>query len=170
MSNKFINISRQSEITLPSNLTGWLDNDNLARFIVDVVEQLDTQKFEDEYCGGGSQPYPPKLMLALLFYCYIKGIFSSRQIEIATYEQVPVIFIANGLHPDHTSIAAFRKRFINKFKHVFIQILEIAVEMGILKLGDISIDGTKIHANASKHKAMSWKYANKLEAQLRKRD
>ena len=168
MSNKFINISRQSEITLPSNLTGWLDNDNLARFIVDVVEQLDTQKFEDEYCGGGSQPYPPKLMLALLFYCYIKGIFSSRQIEIATYEQVPVIFIANGLHPDHTSIAAFRKRFINKFKHVFIQILEIAVEMGILKLGDINIDGTKIHANASKHKAMSWKYANKLEAQLRK--
>ena len=168
MSNKFINISRQSEIILPPNLKGWLDNTNLARFIVDVVDQLDTATFEDDYCGGGSPPYPPKLMLALLFYCYIKGIFSSRQIEIGTYEQVPVIFIANGLHPDHTSIAAFRKRFINKFKHIFIQILEIAVEMNILKLGDISIDGTKIHANASKHKAMSWKYANQLEAQLKK--
>lgn len=168
MSNKFINISRQSEITLPPNLKGWLDNTNLARFIVDMVDQLDTATFEDDYCGGGSPPYPPKLMLALLFYCYIKGTFSSRQIEIATYEQVPVIFIANGLHPDHTSIAAFRKRFINKFKHIFIQILEIAVEMNVLKLGDISIDGTKIHANASKHKAMSWKYANQLEAQLKK--
>ena len=167
MSNQFINIHREESMTLPPNFEGWLSGDSLARFIVEIIEKLDTTKIESSYSGGGSQPYPPKMMLALIFYCYTNGIFSSRKIEKATYELLPVIFIANGYHPDHTSIAAFRKRFLDEFKPLFIAILEIAAEMDVFKLGDVSIDGTKIHANASKHKAMSWKYAHKLKKQLK---
>ncbi len=166
MSNHFITIHREESITLPPNFEGWLSGKSLARFIVDIIERIDTTEIESSYSGGGSKPYPPKMMLALIFYCYVNGIFSSRKIEAATRELIPAIFIANGHHPDHTSIATFRKRFIGQFKPIFVSILEVAVEMGILKLGDVSIDGTKIHANASKHKAMSWKYARKLKKQL----
>lgn len=135
--------------------------------MVDLTEQLDTSAIEQAYSGGGSAPYPPKMMLALLFYCYAKGIFSSRKIERATYELIPVLFITGGTHPDHDSINSFRKRFLTQMTALFVQLLQIAQGMGLLKLGDISLDGTKIKANASKHKAMSWDYACKLEAQLR---
>lgn len=144
-----------------------MDENNLARFVVEIMEQLDTSPIEQAYGGGGSPPYPPKMMLALLFYSYAKGIFSSRKIERATYEQIPVLFITGGTHPDHDSINTFRKRFLKELSDLFVQLLQIAHGMGILKLGDISMDGTKIKANASKHKAMSWEYACKLEAQLR---
>ncbi len=147
-------------------MEGWLEANSLARFVVDIVEQLDTSVIEGAYKGGGSAPYPPKMMLALLFYCYAKGIFSSRQIEQATYELIPVLYITGGLHPDHDSINSFRKRFLGQLEPLFVQILEYAWTLGIFKLGDISIDGTKIQANASKHKAMSWEYAQKLEVQL----
>ena len=85
-------------------MEGWLDTNSLARFVVDVVEQLDPSEIEGAYKGGGSSPYPPKMMLALLFYCYALGIFSSRQLEQATYELIPVLYITGGLHPDHDSI------------------------------------------------------------------
>ena len=166
ISNKFIKIDRTVAIELPSNLEGWLDKNSLARFVVEVVEQLDTSEIEGAYKGGGSPPYPPKMMLALLFYCYAKGIFASRQIEKATYELIPVLYITGGTHPDHDSINTFRKRFLVQLQSLFVQILEYACTLGIFKLGDISIDGTKIQANASKHKAMSWEYANKLSVQL----
>lgn len=167
MSNKFIPIDRNTEFVLPADMEGWLAADALARFIVEIVETLDTSSIENAYKGGGSAPYHPKIMLALLFYCYATGIFSSRGMERATYELIPVIFITGNTHPDHNSINTFRKRFLPELEEIFLQILLIAHTMGILKLGDISIDGTKIKANASKHKAMSWAYANKLEAQLR---
>jgi len=131
------------------------------------MEQLDTSQIEQAYSGGGSPPYPPKMMLALLFYCYAKGIFSSRKIERATYELIPVLFITGGTHPDHDSINTFRKRFLKELSNLFVLLLQIAHGMGILKLGNVSMDGTKIKANASKHKAMSYGYANKLEEQLR---
>lgn len=131
------------------------------------MEQLDTSPIEQAYSGGGSPPYPPKMMLALLFYCYAKGIFSSRKIERATYELIPVLFITGGTHPDHDSINTFRKRFLKELSNMFVLLLQIAHGMGILKLGNVSMDGTKIKANASKHKAMSYGYANKLEEQLR---
>ncbi len=153
-------------LELPSNMEGWLDRNSLARFVVEIVEQLDTSEIEGVYKGGGSAPYPPKMMLALLFYCYAKGIFTSRQIEQATYELIPVLYITGGTHPDHDSINRFRKRFLEQLQPLFVQILEYAWSLGIFKLGDISIDGTKIQANASKHKAMSWEYAQKLEVQL----
>ena len=134
--------------------------------MVEVAEQLDISEIEGAYKGGGSAPYPTKMMLALLFYCYAKGIFASRQIERATYELIPVLYITGGNHPDHDSINTFRKRFLVQLPSLFVQILEYACHLGVFKLGDISIDGTKIQANASKHKAMSWEYANKLEVQL----
>ena len=166
MSNKFIEIDRSAPITLPSNMEGLLDSNSLARFVVDVVEQLDTDEIENAYKGGGSRPYPPKMMLSLLFYCYAKGIFSSRKIEEATYELIPVLYISGGAHPDHSSINGFRQRFLEQLKPLFVQILSYACRLGVFKLGDISLDGTKMEANASKHKALSWEYANRLEAQL----
>jgi transposase len=147
-------------------LEGWLDGNDLAHFIVEVVEVLDTDAIEGEYRGGGSAPYPPKMLLALLFYCYAKGIFTSRKIERATYELIPVLYITGGLHPDHDSINTFRQRFLPQFEQFFVQVLLIAHALGVLKLGDVSLDGTKIAANASKHHAMSWAYAERLEHQL----
>ena len=122
---------------------------------MDVVEALDTREIEAAYRGGGSAPYPPKMLLALLFYCYAKGIFSSRQIERATYELIPVLYITGGLHPDHDSINTFRRRFLAQLEPLFVGILLIAQGLGVLKLGDVSLDGTKMQANASKHKALS---------------
>jgi transposase len=167
MSKKFIVIDRSQPIIVPGNCEGWLKDNHLARFIVEIVEAMDTKALEDDYRGGGSNPYPPKMMLALLFYSYATGTFSSRKIEQATYELIPVMYIAGGEHPDHDTINTFRKRFLSKLGSLFLQILMIAHGMGYLKLGDVSLDGTKIQANASKHKAMSWEYANKLEAQLK---
>jgi transposase len=167
MASSFIPIDRNCPIELPASLEGWLREDHLARFVVDVVEQLDLSAIEQAYSGRGSPAYPPKLMVALLFYGYATGVFSSRKLEQATYESVPFIYIAGGLHPDHDSINSFRKRFVAQLEELFVQILLIAHHLGVLKLGDIFIDGSKVEANASKHKAMSWGYANKLEAHLK---
>jgi transposase len=167
MSNKFIEIDRKTPINLPGEMEGWLEQNSLARFVVEVVEQLDTRTIEESYKGGGSAPYPPKMMLALIFYCYAKGIFSSRKIEQASYELIPVLYITGGTHPDHDSINTFRQRFLEEMSSIFVQILEYACSLGIFKLGDISIDGSKFKADASKHKAMSWDYAGKIEEQLK---
>ena len=167
MVSPFIPIDRNCPIELPASLEGWLREDHLARFVVDVVEQLDLSAIEQAYSGRGSPAYPPKLMVALLFYGYATGVFSSRKLEQASYESVPFIYIAGGLHPDHDSINSFRKRFLVELEELFVQILLIAHRLGVLKLGDIFIDGSKVKANASKHKALSWDYANKLEARLK---
>jgi transposase len=167
MSNQFLEIDRSEPILLPGEMEGWLDGNDLARFIVDLVEVLDTREIEAAYRGGGSAPYPPKMLLALLFYCYAKGIFSSHKIERATCELIPVLYITGGTHPDHDSINTFRQRFLAQFEALFVQVLVIAHDLGVLRLGDVSLDGSKIDANASKHHAMSWAYAEQLEAQLR---
>jgi transposase len=167
MASPFISIDRNCPIELPASLEGWLREDHLARFVVDVVDQLDLSEIEQIYRGRGSPAYPPKLMVALLVYGYATGVFSSRKLEQASYESVPFINIAGGLHPDHDSINSFRKRFLAQLEELFVQILLIAYHLGVLKLGDIFIDGGKVEANASKHKALSWDYANKLEARLK---
>lgn len=164
-SKHFININRNEPINVPENCEGWLNENSLSRFVVEIMEQLDTSAIEQAYGSGGSPPYPPNIMLALLFYCYTKGIFTSRKIERYTYEQMPVLFITGATHPDHDTINTFRKRFLGELSGLLVKLLQIT--HGILTLGDISIDGTKIKANASKHKAMSWEYACKLEEQLR---
>lgn len=157
----------QPDYLLPPSLEEWLPEDHLARFVVDIVKSLDLKELEEPYAGCGSQPYHPATLLALLFYGYATGVFSSRKIETATYDSVAFRFIAANQHPDHSTIADFRKRFLPQLGALFVQILAIAHEMGLLKLGTISLDGTKVKANASKHKALSWDYANKLEQQLK---
>jgi transposase len=107
-----------------------LGENSLARFVVEIMEQLDTIAIEQAYGGGGSPAYPPKMMLALLFYCYAKGIFTSRKIEQATYELIPVLFIAGGMHPDHDSINTFCKRFLGELSDLFVKLLQIAHGMG----------------------------------------
>ena len=157
----------ESDFLLPPSLQEWLPEDHLARFVVDIVKSLDLKELEEVYAGCGSPPYHPATLLALLFYGYATGVFSSRKIETATYDSVAFRFIAANQHPDHSTISEFRKRFLPQLEALFVQILAIAHAMGLLKLGTISLDGTKIKANASKHKALSWDHANKLEKQLK---
>ncbi|MGB3222013.1 MAG: IS1182 family transposase, partial [Desulforhopalus sp.] len=128
--------------------------------------QLDISSITNEYGGRGSKAYDPAMMTALLFYGYATGVFSSRKIERSTYDSVAFRYIAGNTHPDHDTIATFRRRFLPHLKGIFVQILQIAHEMNILRLGAVSLDGTKLKANASKHKALSYGHASKLEKQL----
>lgn len=167
MSSKFIQVDRGTLYLLPPSVDEWLPEDHLARFIVEIVSQLDLKKLKEEYAGCGSKAYDPEMLLALLFFGYATGVFSSRKIERSTYDSVAFRYIAANTYPDHDTIANFRKRFLNEIKQLFIQILMIAKEMGLLKIGKVSLDGTKVKANASKHRALSWGYACKLEKQLK---
>lgn len=163
---KFKIIDRNTQFLFPPTIDDWLPENHLARFIVEIIEQLDLNEYKKAYRGSGSEAYDPSIMLGLLFYGYSTGVFSSRKIERATYDSVAFRYICREYHPDHDTIAEFRKRFLTEMKKSFEEILLIAKEMGQLKLGTISLDGTKVKANASKHKALSWKYANELEKQI----
>ncbi len=145
----------------------WLPEKHLARFVVEIVSRLDVRPLEDAYTKRGSEGYPPSAMVALLFYGYATGVFSSRKLEEATYDSVAFRYIAANTHPDHDTIAHFRKRFLEQLKPLFVEILLLAQAMGFLKLGRVTLDGTKVTANASKHSALSWGHIQKLEKQLR---
>jgi len=166
MSTNFIPTDRNTIYLLPPSVQDWLPEDHLARFVVDIVSQLNLRSITDQYGGRGSKAYHPGMLLSLLFYGYATGKFSSRKLEQATYDSVAFRFIAANKHPDHDTIAAFRKRFLQQLKPLFVQILSIAKEMGLLKVGKVSLDGTKVKANASQHRALSWGHACKLEKQL----
>lgn len=166
MAGKFRYIDRTKPIVIDADFSSVLSGESLARFIVDIVEELDVSNIEDTYSHIGNKSYPPNMMLSLLFYSYSQGIFSSRKIEQATSELIPVMFITHGISPDHTVIARFRKYFGKEIECMFSQILEIASSMDVFKLGDISLDGTKIGANASKNKALSHAYTIKLSKQI----
>lgn len=166
MGHHFVPVDRATPFLLPPSLQEWLPEDHLARFIVDVVDGLDLSLLERAYAGRGSKAYHPGMLLALLFYGYATGVFSSRKLEAATYDSIAFRFICANTHPDHDTIATFRRRFLPQLEHYFIAILLLAHEMGLLKLGTVSLDGSKMKANASKHKALSYGYASKLEAQL----
>lgn len=167
MADRFVPFDRSTPHLLPPSIEDYVPEDHLARFVVDLVEQLDLSAITGRYGGrGGSEAWHPAMLVALLLYGYATGTFSSRKLERATYESVVYQFICAGQHPDHDSICAFRKRFLTELQALFVQVLVIAREMGVLKLGTVSLDGTKIKANASKHKALSWKYALELQAQL----
>jgi transposase len=160
-------IDRKTAYLLPPSLEDWLPEDHLARFIVEVVEGLDLGRLEKAYAGRGSAAYHPVLLLSLLVYGYSTGVFSSRGIERATYDSVAFRYIAAGSHPDHDTLASFRRRFLDELAGIFVQVLELAREMKLLKLGTLSLDGTKIHANASRHSALSYGHIEKIEAQLK---
>jgi transposase len=135
--------------------------------VVEIVDQLNLDRLKNDYAGRGSEAYSPDMLVALLFYGYATGVFSSRQLERSTYDSVAFRYVAANSHPDHDTIATFRRRFLPKLKELFVQILMIAVEAGVLKLGSVSLDGTKMKANASKHKALSYGHACKIENKLK---
>jgi len=165
MSGRFLEADRDTAYMLPPSVQEWVSEDHLARFVVDIVDQLNLEDIENAYQGRGSSAYHPKMLTSLLFYGYATGIFSSRKLEAATYDMVPCRFIAANTHPDHDTIATFRRRFLPQLAKQFHTILQIAAEAGVLKLGSVSLDGTKVKANASKHKALSYEYACRLEKQ-----
>jgi transposase len=165
--SRFVTIDRDTSYLLPPSVDEWLPANHLARFVVEVIDQLDLSALTRQYAGRGSAAHHPAVLLALLVYGYASGVHSSRKIERATYDSVAFRFVAANTHPDHDTLATFRRRFIKEVETLFLQVLVLAREMKLLKLGHIALDGTKIDANASKHKAMSWAHANKIEAQLR---
>ena len=166
MVSKFREIDRSKSIQIDCEFKTVLEEDSLARFVVDIVDALDTSEMEAKYSIYGNKGYPPKMMLSLIFYCYINGTFSSRKIEKSVNELIPVMYITHGEKPGHSVISRFRKAFGHQMKSFFIQILEIAADMGVLTLGNVALDGTKIGANASRHKALSYEYAIKLSKQI----
>ncbi len=165
--SRFIAVDRDTAYLLPPSVDEWLPQNHLARFVVEVIDQLDLSELTRQYAGRGSDAYHPAMLLGLLVYGYATGLHSSRKIERACHDSVAMRFIAANTQPDHDSIATFRRRFLPQIEALFVQVLMLAREMKCLKLGAIALDGTKIAANASKHSALSWEHANRIEAQLR---
>jgi transposase len=167
MKRTFKTVDYDQALDLTVRLGDCLPPEHLARFVVDSVALLDLSTLYAHYGRRGGEPYAPEVLLSLLLYGYATGVFSSRKIERATYEAVPFRFIAGNLHPDHDTLATFRRTFLPELKNLFVQVLLLAQEAGVLTLGTISLDGTKIHADASKHKAVSYKRLLEVETQLR---
>src|SRR6201982_3447051 len=157
---------RLTGFLMPPSVDEWLPEKHLARFVGEVVDGLELSAMSKSYRGSGSASYHPAVLLSLLVYGYATGVFSSRKLERATYDSVAFRFVAATQHPDHDTIAAFRRRFLKPIEALFVQVLQLAREIGVLKLGTIALDGTKIHANASRHSALSYEHAGKIEAQL----
>ncbi|MFC1793084.1 IS1182 family transposase [Planctomycetota bacterium] len=161
-------------LLLPPDMRQWLPEDDLSYFIMDVVNELDLSAIYQSYDSskGGQPPFAPKMMTSLLLYAYCVGIPSSRKIEKATYYQIPFRVIAADQHPDHDTIAEFRKRHLKALSGLFVQALLLCRQVGLVKLGHVSLDGTKVKANASKHKAMSYgrmeKKAEELEGEVKR--
>jgi len=166
MSN-FILSNRKTDYLLPPSVDDWLTQDHLARFVVEVIDGLDLSNLTRQYAGRGSKAHHPATLLAIVVYGYCTGVFSSRKLEMATYDSVAFRYIAAGSHPDHDTLATFRRRFIDELAGLFVQVLEMATEMKLLKLGTVCLDGTKIHANASRHSALSFGHIVKLEEHIK---
>jgi transposase len=158
---------RQTGFLMPPTIDEWLPQRHLARFVVEVIDGLDLSAMSKSYRGSGSASYHPAVLLGLLVYGCATGVFSSRKLERATYDSVAFRFIAANDHPDHDTIATFRRRFLKEIEALFVQVLLLARETGVLKMGTVALDGTKIHANASRHSALSYEHAGKIEAQLK---
>jgi transposase len=168
MSRKFRTANYEETLNQTIRLGDALRPDHLARFVVDIIAQLDLRGIYGQYAPIGGEPIAPEILLGLLFYGYATGVFSSRKIEKATYESIPFRFIAGGLHPDHDTIANFRKTFLADIQELFVQILLVAQAAGVLKLGNLSLDGSKIHADASKSHAVSYGRLVELEVELKR--
>src|SRR6266705_576520 len=167
MTRKFKTVDYEATLNMTVSLREALPLNHLARFVADVIAQLDLSSLYARYGTRGGEPFAPEILLGLLFYGYATGVFSARRIEKATYESLPFRFLAGDLHPDHDTIAHFRTTFLPELKDLLVQVLLLAHAAGVLKLGNISLDGTKIHADASKSHAVSSKRLLELEHQLR---
>jgi transposase len=168
MGARFVNVDRETPMLFPVDMRDWIPENHPVHFIIEAVEALGLQSFQVNERGTGNEQYHPVMMLSLLIYCYSNGRFQSRKIEDATYTDVAVRYICGGhLHPDHDTICKFRRENGEFFKECFVKVLGMAKELGVLKrLGGISMDGTKIRANASKAGTFSHGTAGKLIEQL----
>ena len=163
MATRFVNIDRQTPMLLPPDLKEWVADNDLAKFILEAVEVTDTASAALNVRGSGSEQYPPAMMLAVLIYCYATGIFSSRRIERATFDSVAVRYLCANTHPDHDTIATFRRTNEALLRRCFVRVLELARESGLLKLGSVSLDGTKLKGSASKGRTFN---CQQLEEQI----
>ena len=161
-----VDLDRQTPMLLPYDLREWVPEGHIVHFILEAVEQIPTTDFKLNPRGSGSEQYPPSMMLALLIYSYATGRFGSRTIEAATYSDVAVRYLCANHHPDHSSICEFRSANERAFKAAFVTVLQMAQHLRLTKVGTVSIDGTKIQANASKHAAVSYARAGEMITQL----
>ena len=168
MATRYVNIDRETPLLLPPDLRDWVPADHLVHFVIDAVDQVDMKVARVNERGTGSEQYPPRMLLGLLIYSYATGMFSSRQIERATYENVAVRLLCADTHPDHDTLCTFRRENAALVGSSFAQVLELAAGCGVLKVGAITvaIDGTKILANASKHASVSYEHAERTMRQL----
>jgi transposase len=170
MGQNFLPDTVNQILMFPASLHDWLPEGHLARFLVDVVSAVDLSVVYASYSskdGRGQAAYAPAMMVRLLLYGYATGVYSSRKIQARTYEDVGFRFLSGDQHPDHATIAEFRKRHLEALASLFMQALLLCEKAGLVKLGHVAIDGTKVKANASKHKAMSYKRMNETEARLK---
>ena len=169
MARDFLSYDLDQPFLLPPDLREWLPEGHLARFLLDVIEELDLSEIVGPARARdprGRSAYDPRMLTALLLYAYCVGRPSSRKIERATYEEVPFRVLAGNRHPDHDTIASFRKRHLVALSRLFLQVLRLCQAAGLVKLGHVALDGTKVQASASKHKAMSYERMLKSEAEL----
>src|SRR5213593_4631364 len=168
MAARFVTVDYDTPLILPPNLRDWVPAHHLAHFILDAVEEMDLRHVRVNDRGTGSPQYPPGMLLGLLLYCYATGLFSSRRIEEATYDSVPVRMICGDTHPDHDTICTFRRENKELLQETFVRVLELAQALKFLQVGQITVavDGTKVLANASKHAAVSYEHAGKTIQQL----
>src|ERR1019366_9218272 len=170
MGKSFLPDDVNQSLLFPPSLHGWLPEGHFARFLVDVVSAPDLSPSvppKGEKDRRGESACAPAMNVRVLLYGYATGVYSSRKIETRTLEDVAFRYLSGDQHPDHATIAEFRKRHLDALSGLFTQALLLCSEAGLVKLGHVSIDGTKIKANASKHKAMSYKHMNETEARLR---
>ena len=166
MTRKFQTVDYDEALHQIVTIEECLSPNHLARFIVTIIAQLDLSAIYICYAPVGGVPIAPEILLGILFYGYATGLFSSRKLEKATYESIPFRYIAGGLHPDHDTLANFRKIFLAEIKDLLVQVLLVAQEAGVLRLGNVSVDGSKIHADASKSHAVSYHHLLELEKQF----
>ena len=166
MSERLVNVDRETPMLLPMDLRDWVPEDDMVRFVLEAIESMPSTDFVVNRPGTGSPQYPPQMMATLLVYCYGQGVFSSRGIERATWHNIAVRYLTGDTHPDHDTICAFRRKHQTTIKKMFARVLRLADEMGALKIGTVSMDGSHIQANASKHKSVRYDRAAELEARL----
>jgi len=166
MATRLVNIDRNTPLLLPPDLRAWVPEDDMVHFVIEAVGGMSLPSLKVNRRGTGSEQYPPKTMLMLLIYCYANGIFSSRRIERATYRDVAVRYLTADTHPDHDTICTFRRENVEAVSEALLGVLQLAREMGVLKVGRVSVDGTHIAANASKDRNVRYDRAGELDEQL----
>jgi transposase len=167
MAHRFKNIDRNTPLLLPPDLRDWVAEDDLVHFVLGAVDRLPLSTFAVNHKGCGDEQYPPHMMLSLLIYCYANGLFGSRRIERATYRDLAVRYLCANRHPDHDTLCAFRRNNLDAIAAAFMDVLELARELKLLKLGAVSLDGSHLRANASKDKNVTYERAQELRTQLR---